>query len=76
MTAALSNETAMRFSANLRHRRKAAGLTQKALGLRAAIHPTWISHLESGTAHPSLDTIARLAEALGIDASDLLARDR
>ena len=74
--AALADEIAIRFSANLQERRKAAGLTQEALGLCASIHPTWISHLESGTAHPSLATVARLAGALGIDPSELLARDR
>jgi len=76
MMAALIDEIAVRFSENLRERRKAASLSQEALGLSASIHPTWISHLESGTAHPSLATVARLAGALGIDPSELLARER
>ena len=74
MTAALTDEIAVRFSANLRDRRKAAGLSQEALGFRASIHPTWISHLESGTAYPSLATVARLAGALDIDPSELLGK--
>jgi len=74
MMAALTQEIAMRVAENLRQRRKAAGLTQEALGFRAWIHPTWISHLESGNVHPSLATVARLAGALDIDPSELLAR--
>lgn len=69
-------EVTGRFAANLARARKRAGLTQEALGFASWIHPTWVSHLESGRVNPGLATIARLAGALGIDASDLLARDR
>jgi transcriptional regulator with XRE-family HTH domain len=64
---------AERFARNLTQRRKQAGLTQEALALRASVHPTWISHLESGRRNPTLSTISRLAGALGLTPADLLA---
>jgi transcriptional regulator with XRE-family HTH domain len=66
---------AEQFAANLVHHRKRADLTQEALAFRASVHPTWISHLESGEANPRLDTVSRLAVALDLTPADLLAGD-
>lgn len=63
------------FARNLAAARHRAGLTQEEVGFKAAIHPTWISHLESGRVNPTLSTIARLASALEIEPDDLLAGD-
>lgn len=64
---------AERFAQNLAAARKQAGLSQEETGLKASIHPTWISHLESGQGNPTLDTIVRLAAALETKPADLLA---
>jgi len=64
---------AERFAQNLAAARKQAGLSQEEVGFRADVHPTWISHLESGQSNPTLDTIVRLAAALETKSADLLA---
>lgn len=46
--------------------RKAAGLTQKDLAERTGIAQADISRLENGSANPSLRTLQRLAEGMGM----------
>lgn len=46
--------------------RKAAGLTQKELAARTGIAQADISKLENGNANPSLRTLQRLAEGMGM----------
>ncbi len=46
--------------------RKATGLTQKELAVRTGISQSDISQLENGTADPSLKTLQRLADGMGM----------
>ncbi len=46
--------------------RKDAGLTQKQLSQRAGIGQADISKIEKGVANPSLKTLKRLAEGMGM----------
>lgn len=46
--------------------RKASGLTQKDLAERTGIAQADISKLENGNANPSLKTLQRLAEGMGM----------
>lgn len=46
--------------------RKSAGLTQKELAERTGIAQGDISRLENGNANPSLHTLQRLAEGMGM----------
>lgn len=62
-----------RFAANLRRERLRAGMSQEALGHACDLHPTEISRLERAVREPRLSTIVRLARALGVRASDLVA---
>lgn len=55
----------------IRHER---GLSQEELGHRAEIHPTWISHIESGRNNPAWGSVRRIAAALDIRLSDLVVR--
>ncbi|MCS6857770.1 MAG: helix-turn-helix domain-containing protein [Sandaracinaceae bacterium] len=57
------------FGARLKALRLAAGLTQAELARRSGIHRPNIARLEAGKHMPSLDTIHRLARAMGIPAS-------
>jgi len=57
----------------IRRLRTERGLSQEELGLRAGIHPTWVSHLESGRNNPAWGSVRRLAEALGVTLSELAA---
>jgi transcriptional regulator with XRE-family HTH domain len=54
-----------RFSANLRHARQTAGISQEELAERCEIHRTEVSLLERGGREPRLGTMVKLATALG-----------
>jgi transcriptional regulator with XRE-family HTH domain len=66
------NEVATRFSHNLVAARKKAGLSQEELAFRAALHRTEIGLLERGARVPRIDTLAKLAGALGVRSEELL----
>ena len=61
------------FGAALRRVRLAAGMTQEQLGLEAGVQRNFISLIELGQNQPTINTIVRLARALGMTASDLVA---
>lgn len=60
------------FARNLRAAREKAGLSQEALAERAGMHRNAVALLETGKRDPRVSTVAKLAQALGIPASDLL----
>lgn len=65
---------AQRFAENLAHFLKESELTsQEALASRAEIHRTQIGELIRGKQLPRLDTLIKLAGALGVSPCDLLA---
>lgn len=41
-------------------------LSQENLGLRSEIHPTWISHIESGRVNPTWGNVRRIAAGLKV----------
>jgi transcriptional regulator with XRE-family HTH domain len=49
------------------------GLSQEEVGRRAEIHPTWISHIESGRNNPAWGSVRRIAAALEVPLSELAA---
>ncbi|MET0305835.1 MAG: helix-turn-helix transcriptional regulator [Solirubrobacterales bacterium] len=63
---------AKRFAANLRHQRKESGLSQEDLASKAEIHRSQVSALSQAKQIPKIDTLVKLAGALGIPAGDLL----
>ncbi len=54
------------LSKAIRQIRREAQLSQEALGLRSDIHPTWISHMESGRVNPTWGNMRRIARGLGV----------
>jgi transcriptional regulator with XRE-family HTH domain len=68
-----SGEFELPFGAALRRLRLAAGMTQEQLGLEAGVQRNFISLIETGQNQPTITTIARLARALGMRASELVA---
>jgi transcriptional regulator with XRE-family HTH domain len=50
----------------IRELRTDSGLSQEALGERAEIHPTWISHIESGRINPTWGNVRRIARGLKV----------
>ena len=63
---------AKRFGANLKAVRRASDLSQERLGLRAGVHRSEVGLLERGQRVPRIDTVAKLARALGIGPGELL----
>lgn len=64
-------ERQRRLGERVRQRRKEHSLTQEELAHLAGLHRTYMTHVETGRVNPSLETLARLAVALGCDLSDL-----
>jgi transcriptional regulator with XRE-family HTH domain len=66
-------DAAIAFGKVLRQLRQDKGLSQEQLGFDAELRRTYISILELGQQQPSLMTIIKLAKALNISASQLIA---
>lgn len=61
------------FGSAVRERRLAAALSQEALAELTQVQRTYVVDLEGGRRNPTLRTIARFADALGVTLGDLLA---
>lgn len=61
------------FGAVLRELRQTAELTQEGLGLEAGLQRNYISSLELGEKQPTITSIFKLASALNIKPSKLIA---
>lgn len=61
------------LSKAIRQLRREVHLSQEALGLRVDIHPTWISHMESGRVNPTWGNVRRIAEGLRVSLPELAA---
>lgn len=60
----------------IRELRKSAGITQEELGEKAELSYKFIGELERGQVNVSLDSIARIAEALGVKIGDLFSKEK
>jgi transcriptional regulator with XRE-family HTH domain len=60
-----------KLGTRLKEIRKTRGLTQEALAEQVDLSPQYLSRLEGGHQSPSLETVARLAEALDLELSEL-----
>ncbi len=73
---AMHSSTVIRcFAASVRKLRSALGISQEELAERADLHRTYIADLELGARNPTLLTIKKLAEGLGVSAADLLSEN-
>lgn len=61
-----------RIAFNLRDLRLKSGLPQDTLSANAGISQTFFSQVETGRRNISVDTLERIADALGVDVIDLL----
>lgn len=68
-----SDELRERFGVNLRESRKRLGVSQYELAFRAEIAPNSVSLMELGKKMPRIDTVIRLAGAVGAKPSELIA---
>lgn len=65
-------EILKRFGETLREHRQRAGLSQEKLAAKAGIDRTYVGGAERGERNVALVNIVRLAEALNINAAELL----
>ena len=57
---------------NIQTAREQAGYTQDALSERMGITPNHLSAIERGERKPTLETLYRIANALGVNMSDIV----
>lgn len=62
----------MTIGQNIRAARKKAGFTQKELAEKSGIATITLQQYERGVREPKLDTIAKIARAMGLHACDLV----
>ncbi|MFJ2905446.1 helix-turn-helix domain-containing protein [Streptomyces sp. NPDC091279] len=65
----------VRFGLRVRGLRKARGISQEKLAELSGLHRTYIGSVERGERNISLVNIHRIANALGVVPSELLADD-
>lgn len=68
----MSKKLSKAFGKAFRQARKKRGLSQLDVSAASDVDRTYLSEIERGLKNPSLDTIVRLADAVGISASDLV----
>lgn len=61
------NKKTSAYARLLKQLRESGGLTQEQLADRAGLHRTYISLIERNERSPTLTTLVRLCEALGVD---------
>ena len=59
------------FGDRIRSLRTTAGLSQEELAEKSGLHPTYIGGIERGERNPSLESIAKFAQAFGISIDTL-----
>jgi transcriptional regulator with XRE-family HTH domain len=67
------DEIRSRLAANLRLMRAERGISQERLALEAGVDRTMLSKIERRISNPSIETLLRLANRLGVDLSTLVA---
>jgi transcriptional regulator with XRE-family HTH domain len=66
------DEVSLRTSRAVKQRREAAGYSLRMLATRSGISSSMISDIERGAKSPTLITVARLAQALGVSVAALV----
>lgn len=61
-----------RFAQRVRTLRKAKGWSQEELAERARSHRTFVSQIERATKSSTIDTVEKIAQALGTTCGELL----
>jgi transcriptional regulator with XRE-family HTH domain len=72
MMSTLEDEVSLRTGCAVKQRREAAGLSLRELAARSGISASMISDIERGTKSPTVTTVVRLAQALGVSAAALI----
>ena len=71
----LEAEAIFRTGRAVKHRREVAGLSLRMLAARSGISASMISDIERGAKSPTVTTLVRIAQALGVSAAALIDGD-
>jgi transcriptional regulator with XRE-family HTH domain len=69
-------ETRKKLGARIRELRLSAGITQEQLGEKASLNYKFIGELERGRVNVSLDSLVKIASALGVKPGHFFAEDK
>jgi len=69
-------EARKKLGMRIRELRNAAGITQEDLGEKSALNYKFIGELERGQVNVSLDSIVKIAEALGVRLDSFFSQDK
>ena len=61
---------------NIRTLRRREGLSQETLAEKAHLTPNFISMIERGSAHPSIDSMVEIASALDVEIANLFLEQK
>jgi transcriptional regulator with XRE-family HTH domain len=70
----VSDELRAALGQVIRAERTKRGLTQQQLAEKSGLHYTYVSMLERGQRNPSIEIVAALGQALGVEGSSLLRK--
>jgi transcriptional regulator with XRE-family HTH domain len=70
----MTSSLRQRFGQVVRVTREDRGWSQEQLAGRADLNRSYLGEIERGTVMPSIETAAKLAAALGVSLSSLIAR--
>ena len=56
----------------IRSHRARLGLSQESLSAKAEMHRTFVSKMEKASRNPTIDSVFRLAKAIGLEPEDLV----
>jgi transcriptional regulator with XRE-family HTH domain len=66
------NEEAQKLGDNLKKIRTKKGITQIEISKKLGVNRSFVSNLENGKTNPTLATITKLAQVLGVSTNELL----
>src|SRR5690349_4660685 len=72
MLSTLEDEISLRTGRAVKQQREAAGFSLRDLAARSGISASMISNIERGTKSPTVITVVRIAQALGVSAATLI----
>ncbi|RIN44407.1 helix-turn-helix domain-containing protein [Staphylococcus simulans] len=65
----------MKFGQNIKQIRKRMNITQSELATKIKISRSYLSDIENGNKNPSIKTVKKLADSLGLSVTDLFNDD-
>lgn len=72
LAAPLRMDVGRRVGANIKRLRREQGISQEELADRAGMHRTFISQIERAVKNPTIQTLDKIAQALGVPLTEIV----